>query len=272
MALAIIAFALAFGAAAMAADTASTTATTTDISTELSPTDVSTSTPDVTASANSASSTPTLTLPRLNIASTSDSVLNSKNNQEQLLCLSAYTADLFNTRTGHAAPGAVKIGTQSWIDCTDARGHKFEFKMAADHYSSLARRSARMPLEFASSSAEIVPGELNEVFQPTSTGTDTGIPESASTTDLIAKPPAAPPSASSTPAGIDIATSTNDSSNSKTDAKAASSTAENTQSPSQISTSTMQANIGTSDTTQSTTSDAVILNEDTSLTSSSTPQ
>lgn len=275
MVLATMVLAFTFATAATAADTASTTpdasmstsslaiTTSTRETPATTPlTDVSTSTPS--KDSQVASSTSTLAPDPSNIATSSSSDLSVKKTTEQLSCLSAYTADLFNTRSGHAAARAVKIGTQSWVDCTDAQGHKFEFKMSSDQYTSLAKRSVRMPLEFASSSAEVISDELNKVVPPADPNENTLEFDSASTAGIVANPSATSTSTTSTPTEIDTATSTGDAPTVNSDTNIASSTT--------ISTSTNQTNIAAGNPTQRTSSDAVMPNEDASVTGSSAPQ
>lgn len=69
-------------------------------------------------------------------------------------CSSAYTADLYDTPSGHldpayipesqAASTSVKvahlIGSQSWAGCRDDKGHTYELKITPDQYSTFGQK------------------------------------------------------------------------------------------------------------------------------------
>jgi hypothetical protein len=71
----------------------------------------------------------------------------------------AYTADLYDTPSGHLDPtyklassagevGALVahiIGTQSWTVCHDSLGREFELKMPAQEYANLSHSDALIP-------------------------------------------------------------------------------------------------------------------------------
>jgi hypothetical protein len=71
----------------------------------------------------------------------------------QLVCSQSYTADLYDTPSGHVeftsssganasstSVAANIIGEQSWTVCHDARGHVHKFKITADEYAALRVR------------------------------------------------------------------------------------------------------------------------------------
>ncbi|MBR0960892.1 hypothetical protein [Bradyrhizobium japonicum] len=113
-------------------------------STELDGGASSTTEQDTTSSATSTART------TLDIATSSEAV--------RLDCPMAYTADLYDTPSGHLDPGysldtglgtttgqsAHKIGTQSWTVCHDAESHTYEFKIAPSDYSGLDQPGAEM--------------------------------------------------------------------------------------------------------------------------------
>jgi hypothetical protein len=72
----------------------------------------------------------------------------------QLTCTMAYTSDLYDTPSGHAAPGATVIGAQAWTDCHDDQGHTYEFKLAPEQYAALSGPGATMPQEILTESSE----------------------------------------------------------------------------------------------------------------------
>jgi hypothetical protein len=92
-------------------------------------------------------------------------------------CSTAYTADLYDSASGHEEPGARIIGTQSWTLCTDSAGASYEFKITPAEYAALAAPDAAMPSEVASASAKL------------------GAAEAASTTDTASAPDDAAPAA-----------------------------------------------------------------------------
>jgi hypothetical protein len=73
----------------------------------------------------------------------------------------AYTSDLYDTPSGHLDPGYVLasdaastspkvahlIGTQSWVDCHDDRGSKYELKLTPEEYSNLGQTGGQLPSE-----------------------------------------------------------------------------------------------------------------------------
>lgn len=63
----------------------------------------------------------------------------------ELTCDMAYTADLYDTVSGHEEPGAAVIGSQSWTVCKDEQGHAHEIKITPSEYGELALPRARMP-------------------------------------------------------------------------------------------------------------------------------
>jgi hypothetical protein len=75
-------------------------------------------------------------------------------------CFMAYTADLYDTPSGHLDPGyefesevaatttanvAHIIGTQSWTVCRDETGQKYEFTLTPEQYLNLSKPNASMP-------------------------------------------------------------------------------------------------------------------------------
>lgn len=89
-----------------------------------------------------------------------------------LTCTSAYTANEYNTPSGHIAKGATAIGMQSWVNCNDEHGYTYEFKITPEEYAALASPNARMPIEYASSSSQLnAPTTLPTSAEPTTQGT-----------------------------------------------------------------------------------------------------
>jgi hypothetical protein len=84
-----------------------------------------------------------------------------------LKCTAAYTADLYDTPSGHLDAGysladsltststtiasdktsliAHKIGAQSWVMCSDRQGHKHEIAITAQTYADLANPDVMIP-------------------------------------------------------------------------------------------------------------------------------
>ena len=153
-----------------------------------------------------------------------------------LTCTMAYTSDLYDTATGHAATGATVIGTQSWTDCNDGHGNTYEFKLTREEYAALATPNAPMPRKSTAESYHPVPSNSDlTVTDSTATTTDVTTtvttPNDAPTTDLTSATTTAenPPSVEETstttpvlPADTDTMTSstTPDSNSSSTESTA----------------------------------------------------
>jgi hypothetical protein len=171
---------------------------------------VGTTTPPSDSQTNAAASTTPSTFLAISTSSiaTSSPANVSSSAPPPLTCTMAYTADLYDTVSGHAAPGANVIGTQAWTDCNDGDGNTYEFKITPEQYAALAEPDAQMPEEVASTSAELTPADT--ALGPIQTGLAdssnaqapvlASIPTSAATsTDIF---PVATSTASSSPSVV----------------------------------------------------------------------
>lgn len=170
----------------LAATTASMANAAEDTSSFTAPSDLASTTEPLTATENVVQATTTPVLASSPAATSTGTVLN---------CTYAYTADLYNTPSGHKAPGATIVGTQSWTHCIDPEGNEYEFKTTPARYRALGDRDAEMPREYATPSARVnektshstheVPSERVSILAASSTEQ---LPENTSSTTATAVP------------------------------------------------------------------------------------
>jgi hypothetical protein len=115
-------------------------------------------------------------------------------------CDSAYTADLYDTPTGHLDSGYVLatssadtepniahlIGSQSWADCHDALGNVYEIKLTPEQYAALGQPGATMPKESLTLASQSPVGSAPVITDINSSGPDAGPATTASTTQSMA--------------------------------------------------------------------------------------
>lgn len=100
----------------------------------------------------------------------------------KLNCGMAYTADLYDTRSGHEETGAAIIGTQSWTVCKDSEDRTYEFKITSAEYdafsltdSAIPQKTLSIPLS-SSSTPQIIPNTssfIEEEILTTTSSTST---------------------------------------------------------------------------------------------------